>query len=138
VTPLEAAVMVSAIANGGYRVKPHLLASETNTPRTKPEATGMKSATVDVIRQGLVAVVQEGTGHGLNDGSIPLTGGKTGTSEVVGQTDHSWYVAFGPAEKPEIAIAVIVENGGFGAVSAAPIAKEIFKTYFAEPAKNSK
>ena len=139
VTPLEAAVMVSAIANGGYRVKPHLLVSETNTSLTKPEPTGMKPETVNVIRDGLVAVVQQGTGQGLNDGSIPLTGGKTGTSEVVGQPSHSWYVAFGPAEKPEIAIAVVVENGGFGAVAAAPIAKEIFKTYFNnEKAKKAK
>jgi penicillin-binding protein 2 len=138
VTPLEAAVMIGSIANGGYRVKPHLLASQTNTSETKPEPTGMKPETVAVIREGLVSVVKEGTGQGLNDGSIPLTGGKTGTSEVIGQPDHSWYVAFGPAEKPEIAIAVIVENGGFGAVSAAPVAKEIFKTYFAEQGKKPK
>ncbi|MDB9514191.1 penicillin-binding transpeptidase domain-containing protein, partial [Kamptonema animale CS-326] len=112
---------------------------ETNTSLTKPEPTGMKPETVNVIRDGLVAVVQQGTGQGLNDGSIPLTGGKTGTSEVVGQPSHSWYVAFGPAEKPEIAIAVVVENGGFGAVAAAPIAKEIFKTYFNnEKAKKAK
>ncbi|OCR01605.1 penicillin-binding protein 2 [Oscillatoriales cyanobacterium USR001] len=138
VTPLEGAVMVSAIANGGYRVKPHLLAAQTNTSLTKPEPTGIKPETLAVIREGLIAVVKEGTGSILNDGSIPLTGGKTGTSEVLGQPSHSWYVAFGPAEKPEIAIAVVVENGGFGAVSAAPIAKEIFKTYFAEQAKTSR
>ncbi|HLO47551.1 MAG TPA: penicillin-binding protein 2 [Kamptonema sp.] len=138
VTPLEAAVMVGAIANGGYRVKPHLLASQTNTALTKPEPTGMKPETVNVIREGLIAVVQEGTGQGLNDGSIPLTGGKTGTSEVMGQQDHSWYVAFGPADKPEIAIAVVVENAGFGAVAAAPVAKEIFKTYFNGKAQKPK
>lgn len=135
VTPLEAAVMVSSIANGGNRVKPHLLASMTGKPEMKPVPTGMKPGTVEVIKEGLVAVVTEGTGRGLNDGSIPLTGGKTGTSEVIGQQDHSLYVAFGPAEKPEIAIAVIVENGGFGSVAAAPIAKEVFQAYFGKPKK---
>lgn len=135
VTPLEAAVMVSSIANGGNRVKPHLLASMTGKPETKPVPTGMKPGTVEVIKEGLVAVVAEGTGRGLNDGSIPLTGGKTGTSEVIGQQDHSLYVAFGPADQPEIAIAVIVENGGYGAVAAAPIAKEVFQAYFGKPKK---
>lgn len=133
VTPLEAAVMVSSIANGGNRVKPHLLASMTGTPETKPVPTGMKPSTVAVIKEGLVAVVTEGTGRGLNDGSIPLTGGKTGTSEIIGQQDHSLYVAFGPAEKPEIAIAVVVENGGFGSMAAAPIAKDVFQAYFGKP-----
>jgi penicillin-binding protein 2 len=86
-----------------------------------------------VIKEGLIAVVAEGTGQAMNDGSIPLTGGKTGTSEVIGQKDHSLYVAFGPADKPEIAIAVVVENGGFGSVAAAPIAKEVFQAYFGKP-----
>lgn len=135
VTPLEAAVMVSSIANGGNRVKPHLLASMTGKPEMKPVPTGMKPGTVEVIKEGLVAVVTEGTGRGLNDGSIPLTGGKTGTSEVIGQRDHSLYVAFGPADRPEIAIAVIVENGGFGSMAAAPIAKEVFQAYFGKPKK---
>ena len=130
VTPLEMAVMVATVANGGYRVKPHLLATQTNTPATKPEFTGMKPGTVEAVRKGLVAVVEKGTGQGLKDGSIPLTAGKTGTAEVVGQQDNSNYVAYGPAHDPQIAIGVVVENGGYGATAAAPIAHEIFKTYF--------
>lgn len=133
VTPLEAAVMVSSIANGGYRVKPHLLTSMTGTPETQRVKIGLKPSTVQVVKEGLIAVVAEGTGQALNDGSIPLTAGKTGTSEVIGQKDHSLYVAFGPAEKPEIAIAVIVENGGFGSVAAVPIAKDVFQAYFGKP-----
>jgi penicillin-binding protein 2 len=133
VTPLEAAVMIGSIANGGNRVKPHLLTSLTGKPETKPVPTGMKPSTVNVIKEGLVAVVTDGTGQGLNDGSIPLTAGKTGTSEVIGQKDHSLYVAYGPADKPEIAIAVVVENGGFGSMAAAPIAKEVFQAYFGKP-----
>jgi penicillin-binding protein 2 len=130
-TPLELAVMVAAIANGGMRVKPHLLAHQTNTPETKPVPTGIKPETIDVIRKGLIAVVENGTGKQLNDGVIPLTAGKTGTAEVPGgQTSNAMYVAFGPADKAEIAIAVAVENGGYGGETAAPIAHEIFKTYF--------
>ena len=113
VTPLEMAVVVATIANGGLRVKPHLLASQTNTSTTQPEKTGLNPEVVAVIRQGLIAVVQRGTGQGLNDGSIPLTGGKTGTAEVVGQRDNAVYVGFGPADNPRIALAVVVENGGF-------------------------
>ena len=129
-TPLELAVMVSTIANGGWRVQPHLLASQTNTPITQKIQTGIKPATLNVIRQGLLDVVLKGTGKGMNDGTIPLSAGKTGTVEMPGHADNSMYVGYAPADKPEIAIAVIVEGGGFGAVSAAPIAHEVFKTYF--------
>lgn len=129
-SPLELAVMTASIANGGMRVKPHLLASQTNTPQTKPEPTGASPETIKMIQSGLVAVVQQGTARRLNDGSIPLTAGKTGTSEVVGQPSHALYVAYGPVSNPEIAIAVVVENGGYGGVTAVPVAQEIFKTYF--------
>lgn len=129
-TPLELAVMVSTIANDGWRVQPHLLASQTNTPITKKIATGMKPSTVKVVRQGLIDVVQKGTGKRMNDGTIPLSAGKTGTVEMPGHPDNSMYVGFAPADKPEVAIAVIVEGGGFGSVSAAPIAQEVFRTYF--------
>ena len=129
-TPLELAVMVSTIANGGSRVQPHLLASQTNTPLTKKIPTGIKPSTLKVIKEGLMDVVKKGTGRGLNDGTIPLSAGKTGTVEMPGHPDNSMYVGFAPADKPEVAIAVIVEGGGFGAVSAAPIAHEVFKTYF--------
>lgn len=128
VTPLEMATVVSVIANGGWRVKPHLLASQTAT--FKPEKTGMHPETIAAIRSGLIAVVQQGTARQLNDGSIPPTAGKTGTAEVPGQRDNAVYVGFGPVNKPEIAVAVVVENGGFGAESAVPIAHEIYKTYF--------
>ncbi|MDY6939116.1 MAG: penicillin-binding protein 2 [Cyanobacteriota bacterium] len=129
-TPLELAVMVATVANGGMRVKPHLLASQTDTEETKPESTGIAPETLEVIREGLTAVVESGTGRTLNDGLIPLTAGKTGTVEVVGQEDNSMYVAYGPAENPEIAIAVIVEEGGYGSKAALPIAHQLFKTYF--------
>lgn len=133
VTPLELAVMVSTIANGGYRVKPHLMADQTNTPGTAREATGLNPDTIEVIRAGLAAVVKEGTARRLSDGSIPPTAGKTGTAEVMGQRDNALYVGYGPLNDPQIAVAVVVENGGFGAESAVPIAHEIYKAYFGTP-----
>ncbi len=130
VTPLELAASVAAIANGGKQVKPHLLADQTNSPEMKPIPTGLKPEYVSAIKEGMIDVVYYGTARSLNDGTIPLTGGKTGTSELIGQRSHSLYVGFGPAEQSKIAIAVIVENGGYGSVSAAPVAKQVFQTYF--------
>jgi len=130
VTPVEMAVITAAIANGGKRVKPHLLESQTNQPDFQPESLGIKAAVLAVVRDGLAAVVREGTAASLNDGSIPLTAGKTGTAEVLGQRSNSVYVGYGPANQPQISLAVVVENGGYGAVAAVPIAHEIYKTYF--------
>lgn len=130
VTPLELAVVYSAIANGGWRVKPHLMTSQTNTPAMKPEKIGLQPDVLAVVRAGLAAVVREGTARQLSDGSIPLTAGKTGTAEVLGQRDNALYAGFGPVDKPQIAVAVVVENGGYGAESAVPIAHQIYQTYF--------
>ncbi|MEB3294223.1 MAG: penicillin-binding protein 2 [Synechococcales bacterium] len=130
VTPLELAVMIAALGNGGQRVKPHLYMSQTNLPEFRPEATGMKQETIATIQQGLVAVVKEGTGRRLNDGSIPLTAGKTGTAEVTTGANNALYVGYGPVKNPQIALAVVVENGGYGAESAVPIAHEMYKAYF--------
>ncbi|NES73194.1 MAG: penicillin-binding protein 2, partial [Okeania sp. SIO2D1] len=129
-TPLELAAAAAAIANGGKQIKPHLLANETNSPKIKPTPTGLKPEQIKMIREGMIDAVYYGTAQSLNDGTIPLTGGKTGTSEVIGQRSHSLYVGFGPAYQSKIAIAVIVENGGYGSVAAAPIAKQVFQTYF--------
>ncbi|MGQ9870859.1 penicillin-binding protein 2 [Leptodesmis sp.] len=134
-TPLELAVTYAAIANGGWRVKPHLLYSQTNEADTRPKKIGINPAALSVIREGLTAVVQEGTARRLNDGSIPLTAGKTGTAEVLGQRDNSLFAGFGPVAKPQIALAVVVENGGYGAEAAVPIAHEIYKTYFKKTSK---
>jgi penicillin-binding protein 2 len=127
VTPLELAVVYAAIANGGYRVTPHLLTSQSSTK--KPQKIGLDPAVLAVITEGLKAVVQEGTARRLAVG-LPLTAGKTGTAEVLGQRSNSMFAGFAPADNPRIAIAVAVENGGYGAESAVPIAHEVYKTYF--------
>lgn len=129
-TPLELAVMSAVFANGGKRVKPHLLTSQSNTPATQPEPVGLSDEAIAVIKEGMVAVVQKGTARILNDGTVPLSAGKTGTSEVLGQPSHALFVGFAPAVNPEISIAVVVENGGYGGVTAAPVALEVYRTYF--------
>ncbi|WNZ45653.1 penicillin-binding protein 2 [Leptolyngbya boryana CZ1] len=129
-TPLEMAVMVSTVANGGKRIKPHLFAHQTYQPNMQPESLAFDPAALKVLQEGLIAVVQAGTAQSLNDGSIPLTAGKTGTAEVQGQEDNSMYVGYGPANNPQIAVAVVVENGGYGATAAVPIAHEIYKAFF--------
>ncbi|MGB3509704.1 MAG: penicillin-binding protein 2 [Microcoleaceae cyanobacterium] len=132
VTPLELAAAAAAIANGGKQIKPHLFMNDTNTEKMKPIPTGLKPEDIKTIREGMIDAVYYGTAQSLNDGTIPLTGGKTGTSEVIGQRSHSWYVGFGPAYNSKIAVAVIVENGGYGSVSAAPVAKQVLQTYFSK------
>jgi penicillin-binding protein 2 len=135
-TPLELATMVAAIANGGYHVQPHLLMSETKAATAKRVAIGMHPETIKVIQEGLLAVVQKGTGQRLNDGSIPLTAGKTGTAEVgPGREPNAMYVGYAPYKNPTMAIAVVVENGGYGGVAAIPIAHDVYKVYFKKEAK---
>lgn len=137
-TPLEMAVMISTVANGGKRIKPHLFAHQTYQPNMQPESLGFDPDALKVLQEGLTAVVREGTGRSLNDGSIPLTAGKTGTAEVQGQESNSLYVAYGPVKNPQIAIAVVVENGGYGATAAVPIAHEVFKAFFGTPKPGAK
>jgi penicillin-binding protein 2 len=141
VTPMEMAVMVSAIANGGKRVKPNFFLDTTNLDAAtkaelQPEDIGLSKSTVETVQKGLIAVVREGTGRSLMDGSIPPTAGKTGTAEVPGGADNSMYVGYGPVNDPQIAIAIVVERGGYGAQSAVPIAHEVYKAFFGQPKKN--
>jgi penicillin-binding protein 2 len=133
-TPLELATIYAAIANGGWRVQPHLLTDDHQTASLRRQKMGINPGTLAVIREGLKQVVVQGTARQLNDGSIPLTAGKTGTAEVAGQKDNALFAGFAPFDKPKIAVAVVVENGGFGAESAVPIAHAVYKTYF-KPAK---
>ena len=136
VTPMEMAVMIAAIANGGKKVKPHLLFEQSQWPQMQPEDIGLKPSTLATIRAGLSAVVREGTARRLSDGSIPLTAGKTGTAEVPGGEDNSLYVGYGPLKDPQLAVAVVVERGGFGAEAAVPIAHKIYKAFF-KPSKST-
>ena len=104
----------------------------------------VKSEYLDAVRAAMADVTRIGTAARVFRGARYTSGGKTGTAQVFslrrGQRydarrvaerlrDHSWYIAFAPADKPVIALAVMVENGGFGAQSAAPIARQVLDYY---------
>jgi penicillin-binding protein 2 len=121
-TPLQNAVMVSVIANGGYRVEPHLL---KGAPAVKTSLS-LKPETVSVVQNGLRQVVASGTARG----SLGTTtfAGKTGTAEDFhSHRTHAVFVGYAPYNKPEIAVSVFVEGGGHGGTDAAPIAKKIYE-----------
>ncbi|WP_296510055.1 penicillin-binding protein 2 [Rhodoferax sp.] len=148
-TMLQIAQAVSIIANNGVKHKPQLvIATQDATTRVRtpvaPEPAidlAYKPENLKVIRDAMVGVTQGGTGTRVFAGAGYVSGGKTGTAQAVSlaknqkynasameehQRDHSLYVAFAPAEDPKIALAVIVENAGFGSASAAPIARRTF------------
>ncbi|MGD1850032.1 MAG: penicillin-binding transpeptidase domain-containing protein, partial [Cyanophyceae cyanobacterium] len=131
--PLELAVMTATVVNGGNRVLPHLLDSQTADNAYSPHPTGIDPQVLKVVRDGMVAVVTKGTARNLGDGSIPLSGGKTGTAEVPNGRSNAMFVGFAPANDPQIAIAIAVENGGYGGAVAAPIAKAVYGAYFKGP-----
>ncbi len=155
VTPLQQVYMMAAVANGGMMLKPHLV-KRIEDPAGKtikeffPKIMGRMNANpenLEIIRKALRDVVNgpKGTGRKARLKNI-IVSGKTGTAQVVRMKsneelekedeipykyrDHAWFVAFAPYEKPEIAVAVLIEHGGHGGATAAPIAKKIFKKYF--------
>ena len=148
-TMLQLAQAVATVANNGVKHKPQLvIATQDATTRVRvqvpaepPVDLGYKPENVAVIRDAMVGVTQGGTGTRVFAGAGYVSGGKTGTAQAVSlgknqkynasameehQRDHSLYVAFAPAADPKIALAVIVENAGFGSASAAPIARRAF------------
>lgn len=131
-TPLQQAVMFAVAANGGYRVKPHLLMDDEESKQWR-ESLNLKPQTIRVLRQGLRAVVDGGTGAALNSPRIPTTAGKSGTAEAPPKASHVWFGGYAPADKPEIVVVAFGEhegaNGGGGAI-AAPMVLKVMEAYF--------
>ncbi len=150
-TPLQLASAIAAIANDGTMLRPHVVdymedvRTKARTPvAPRPLALGLNPEHIDVIKKALVGVNKEGTSASVFVGTEYVSAGKTGTSQVVAikqgekyiesrvqerHRDHALFVAYAPADKPTIALAVIVENAGFGAKAAAPIARQVFDYY---------
>ncbi len=141
-TPLQMAEMTAVVANGGYRVTPHLVA---NLPYPPPQKTDLDPHALEVVRQGLWAVVNEpgGTAFGTGFPRAAEVAGKTGSVQVIAQKvrtkaetlpfkyrDHGWFTSFAPAEAPRLVVSVFVEHGGSGH-NAAPIAKAIYQKVLA-------
>jgi len=142
-TPLQMASVISQVANGGHRFRPYLV-REIVSPSSgqvlktfEPEELGtvpMSATTLETIRTGLRDVTTaEGTAGYVFEGFPVPIAGKTSTAENPHGDDHGWFVAYGPYDNPTIAIAVIVEQGGYGSDSAAPIARKIMEAAFNLP-----
>lgn len=155
VTPLQSARMISTIASGGLLVRPYLVKRIEDydgrlIQEFFPEVIKKIKIEPEVLRnikEGLRGVVHEahGTGRRARLKNV-IVAGKTGTAQVVAMKDseeidpeeetpyshrdHAWFVAFAPYENPEVAVSVIIEHGGHGGATAAPIAGGILKTYF--------
>jgi penicillin-binding protein 2 len=152
-TPLQMAHAVATLANNGVLMKPHLVKiledggskQRTLTVAKESGRIPLKQENVDVIKRAMVGVTsdQSGTGFIAFRNAGYTVGGKTGTAQVVGLKggkynaaatperlrDNALFTAFAPAEKPRIAIAVVVENAGFGATIAAPIVRKALDYY---------
>jgi len=149
-TPVQQAQAIAIIANDGVALAPHLVKSVENvrdgTVRQialqPTQALNVRPEHLEVIKNALIGVPREGTSARAFVGTQYISAGKTGTAQVYSLKgekysarvderlrDHAWYLAYAPADHPRIAIAVLVENGGFGAQAAAPIARAVFDYY---------
>ncbi|HJY63581.1 MAG TPA: penicillin-binding protein 2 [Ignavibacteria bacterium] len=136
VSPLQMACYCSTIANGGIYYQPHLvkLLKDPNTGEITPVSYKKRELPIEkeyfkIIQKGMYLVVNgNGTGRSIRTSDVSIAG-KTGTAENPHGRDHSWFIAYAPAEDPKIAICVLVENAGFGAAVAAPIAQRIILKY---------
>ena len=137
VTPMQLARYIGAVSNGGILYPPHLVRAMVQ-PETgerifpnlpPPDRVPVAPEHFQVVREGMRRVMEAGTGARLQIPGI-TSGGKTGTAQApAGREDHSVFVMFAPYDHPQIAIAVMVENGGFGATQAAPIASLMAEQY---------
>jgi len=134
-TPVQLASYAAAIANNGTLYQPHIVNGyrDTSTGKYIPltyarQQLPVSEETFALIKDGMMGVVQYGTGTLANVPGITVAG-KTGTAQNPHGKDHAWFIAFAPVENPKIALAVLVENAGFGGTISAPIARELIKYY---------
>lgn len=138
VTPLQAAMVMSEIAANGKRFKPHLVRQILTQDKEvikdfQPELVGeleVEPWVIELVQSGLHDVTVNGTAARNFIGFPYDIAGKTGTAENSQGTDHGWFVGYGPFDNPAISVAVIVEQGGYGASSAVPIGRQIMEAAF--------
>ena len=150
-TPIQLAHAIAMLANDGVGYTPHLVKSLRDTKTGAiTQIAALPSSRIDlrpdqlaVVKNALVGVAKEGTSAAVFKDAPYVSAGKTGTAQVFSLKgekysahrlderlrDHAWYEAYAPADHPRIAVAVLVENGGFGAEAAAPIARKVFDYY---------
>ncbi len=139
-TPIQLAVMLSIVANGGTKYQPYLVDSINNPdgsvfekPQRQPgKHIDVSQQTIDYMRMGMSATTQEGgTASYFSQLPKPIAG-KTGTAENSHGRDHGLFVAYGPVDDPELVVVCIVEQGGFGSTAAGPIVYKAFEEFFQE------
>ncbi|MCA2005339.1 MAG: penicillin-binding protein 2, partial [Ignavibacterium sp.] len=136
VTPLQLAKYVALIANDGKSYAPHIVKGylDNRTGEIVPFRFDeinlkIKKEVFDIVKQGMFLVVQgSGTATHLRNPDYNISG-KTGTAQNPHGKDHAFFIGFAPSENPKIAVAVVVENIGFGGTHAAPIAKKMMDAY---------
>jgi peptidoglycan glycosyltransferase len=131
VTPMRMAMVGATIASGGTEPKPFLVRSfkppgggEIYAGHEGAVAHPVSSRVADDVRTLMEAVVLRGTGRAAALPDVAVAG-KTGTATLATGTAHAWFVAFAPADAPRVAVAIVVEHGGYGGVAAAPIARRV-------------
>ena len=142
VTPIQAAMVMAEIAADGKRYQPYLVQKIMShdgklVKKFEPVLLGQLQVSQDIIslvQHGLKGVTKYGTAAFIFGKDFPIDiAGKTGTAENPHGKDHGWFVAYGPFDNPSVVVAVIVEQGGFGAQSAVPIGKKILEAVFHIP-----
>ncbi|TVR40719.1 MAG: penicillin-binding protein 2 [Cryomorphaceae bacterium] len=136
VTPLQMANMCAVIANRGWYYAPHVIRAIdgepiTDSTYTVKNHTGIDPKWFEETIQGMHQVIERGTGRGAKFGDIEMCG-KTGTAQNPHGKDHSIFIAFAPKDNPQIAMAVYVENVGFGSTWAAPITSLMIEKYLTD------
>lgn len=144
-SPLQIAVLLSSVANGGRIVVPHLVLGE----EPAGQEIELDPGDLERVRLALLHVVEEGSGRAAAVLDVNIAG-KTGTSQVIEQKtwirsedlplehrDHAWFAAYAPFENPELVVVVLLEHGGLGGANAAPVAREIYEKYFSDRRKTS-
>ncbi len=136
VTPIQVARMMSSIANSGKLIQPHvlLMAYEKDGPPRRMQPTVQRSVpyaqmTLSVVREGMRAVVQHGSGAPAESPEVTIAG-KTGSAETPRGKPHAWFAGYAPAEAPRIVIVAFIEHGYRGGLTAAPLARRIFEAAF--------
>ena len=126
VTPLQLANQTAAIENKGYYITPHL--NKNDSMKSRIHYTSIDAKHFDVVHRGMARVMTEGTGKWYNVPELQICG-KTGTVQNPHGEDHALFIGFAPQDNPQIAIAVAVENAGFGSTWACPIATLLMEQY---------
>lgn len=141
-TPIQLASFAATIANDGTVHQPHVVKGYRDTQsgtyvpiHYEHKKLPISKNTFDIVKKGMAGVVLQGTGTLAQVPGVTVAG-KTGTAQNPHGEDHAWFIAFAPADNPKIAMAVLVENAGFGGSVSAPIARELIRYYISGGKQN--